>query len=275
MSDSAFTPSLGAGGVPETALITLYNRACEASRADGLLRDPLATAVMDDLTFPFRERFGAPDQAHAVRARQFDAEVADFLRTHPDATVVALGEGLETQLWRVGDGAGRWVSVDVPEMIDARHRLLPQDPRNILVPGSAWDFSWTSQIGGETRVLIIAQGLLMYFREREVEHLLGELASAFPGGRLIFDTIPSWAVTTTKGHRSASGYRLPAQPWGTGPSGLRALLHRVGIRHWRRIPAPAGRGLFWGRCYPTITRLLPGIAPMVVAADLEGDNRPF
>jgi O-methyltransferase involved in polyketide biosynthesis len=31
----------------------------------------------------------------------FDREVRRFLAAHPGGTVVALGEGLETQFWRV------------------------------------------------------------------------------------------------------------------------------------------------------------------------------
>ena len=33
---------------------------------------------------------------------------------HPAGTVVALGEGLETQFWRPDNGRVRWLSVDLP-----------------------------------------------------------------------------------------------------------------------------------------------------------------
>ena len=59
----------------------------------------------------------------------FDAAVRRFLGSHPAGTVVALGEGLETQFWRLDNGQVRWLTVDLPETMDLRHRLLPDGPR--------------------------------------------------------------------------------------------------------------------------------------------------
>lgn len=46
------------GGVPETLLWTLYHRALEARRPDGVLDDPLAVELVDRIDHPFAERFG-------------------------------------------------------------------------------------------------------------------------------------------------------------------------------------------------------------------------
>lgn len=43
-------------------------------------------------------------QWQALRAACFDRQVVRFLSDRPDATVVALGEGLGTQFWRVDNG---------------------------------------------------------------------------------------------------------------------------------------------------------------------------
>ena len=96
------------GGVPETALWTLYNRAAEAARPDAVIDDPLAVELVGRIDFPFAERFGPPrlGQWQALRARCFDRALARYLDVHPGATVVALGEGLETQFWRIGERRG-------------------------------------------------------------------------------------------------------------------------------------------------------------------------
>jgi O-methyltransferase involved in polyketide biosynthesis len=44
-------------------------------------------------------------------------------------TAVALGEGLETQFWRVDNGRCRWLTVDVPEARQVRERLLERGER--------------------------------------------------------------------------------------------------------------------------------------------------
>src|SRR5262249_7820937 len=95
-------------GVPETMLWTLYYRAREARRSDSVLRVPRGVELVDRIDYPFEKRFGVAvewqAQWQALRARRFDTEVRRFMRDHPGGAVVALGEGLETQFWRVDDG---------------------------------------------------------------------------------------------------------------------------------------------------------------------------
>lgn len=258
----------GLAGVAETALITLYNRGSEARLPDRLLGDPLAAHLVTSLDYPFSERFGTPDQSHVLRARQFDQQVGCFLAEHPHGTVVALGEGLETQLWRVDNGTLRWVSVDLPEIIALRRRLLPVHPRNQLIACSALDPSWTASIEPADGVLILAQGLLMYLTPADIDSFFEMVAQRSPGATIVFDTIPAWAATRT-GHRQSAAYRMPPQPWGTGPHGVRQIRRRhPAITELRFLPAPRGRGLAWGVAYPAATRLplTRGLLPMTVAA---------
>jgi O-methyltransferase involved in polyketide biosynthesis len=90
-------------GVPETLLWTLYFRAAEARRPDAVLADPKAVELVDAIDYPFADRFGPANpllaQAQALRVRRFDEQISRFLIAYPRGTVVALGEGLETQFW--------------------------------------------------------------------------------------------------------------------------------------------------------------------------------
>src|SRR4051812_39373294 len=149
------------GGVPETLLWTLYHRAIEARRPDAILIDPQAVALVDAIDYPFAERFGGPAfvaQAQALRVQRFDTEVRRFLTAVPDGTVVALGEGLETQFWRVDNGRVHWVTVDVPETVEVRERLLEHGDRQTLIAASAFDERWMDEIDPAHGLLITAQG---------------------------------------------------------------------------------------------------------------------
>ena len=88
-----------------------------------VLDDPKAVELVERIDYPFGERFGSGEgfsQWQALRARCFDLAVARFLAQHPDGSVVALGEGLETQFWRVDNGRVRWLTVDLPEVVELR-----------------------------------------------------------------------------------------------------------------------------------------------------------
>ncbi|MFE0462472.1 class I SAM-dependent methyltransferase [Kitasatospora sp. NPDC058965] len=213
------TLATGLAEVPETALWTLYQRAGEARRADGVLLDPAAVDLVDRIDYPFEERFGpaggVQSQLQALRVACFDREVADFLAREPRGTVVCLGEGLETQYWRVDNGRAQWLSVDLPEMVALRESLLPAGPRQRYLAADATDLRWADEVDRDHAVLITAQGLGMYLRPSRVRALIAGCAEQFPGGSLVLDAIPRWfSHLTLSGRMQSRGYQPPPMPWG-------------------------------------------------------------
>jgi O-methyltransferase involved in polyketide biosynthesis len=200
----------GLTGVPETLLWTLWHRVLEARRPDAVLADPVAVELVDRIDYPFAERFGESfGQFQAVRTKCFDREVRRFLQAHPAGTVVALGEGLETQFWRVDNGTVRWVGVDLPEVEVLRRRLLPASDRVTSRGESVLDLGWLEELsGGPT--LVTAQGLLMYLEQEEVDAIVTAFAEALPGGGdFVFDAMAPWAVERS---RSGKLSHDPARP---------------------------------------------------------------
>ena len=186
-------------GVPETLLGNLGRRAA-AARA-GALQDPLAVEIVDRLEYDFTV-FARGARAHAVRVATVDGAVRRFLKAYPAATVVALGEGLETQFWRVDNGQLRWLTVDVPETMQLRHRLLPDGPRQSSHCGSALDLGWMDGLDSSEPLLVTAQGLLPYFRREEVHRLIAAIAQRLPGSVMVFDCVPEAMLNLV---RRASG----------------------------------------------------------------------
>jgi O-methyltransferase involved in polyketide biosynthesis len=176
-------------GVPETLLWNLGRRAAAARAGVSLLEDPMAVEVADRLQYDFSNAARGA-RWHAVRVATFDAAVRRFLSVHPSGTVVALGEGLETQFWRVDNGAVRWLTVDLPATLELRRRVLPDGPRQRSHSGSALDPDWLDELDPAEPVLITAQGLLMYFQRDEVHGLIAEIARRLPGATFVFDVVP-------------------------------------------------------------------------------------
>jgi O-methyltransferase involved in polyketide biosynthesis len=223
-------------------LWTLWHRAVEARRPDAVLDDPRAVELVEEIEYPFAERFGETAliaQWQALRVLRFDQEVRRFLAANPAGTVVALGEGLETQFWRVENGSVRWVTVDVPETIELRERLLPSDDRRTVVARSAFDEAWMDEVDPANGVLITAQGLFMYFEFADVERLVGAMRRRFAGNALLFDAIRRPLVKPR-----GDGYQAPPWLWAIDAAKRRAL-------NAERLRLPRGRGLLkWLRISP-------------------------
>jgi len=250
-------------GVPETALWNLYQRA-RAARGSALrLDDPKAVELVERIDYPF-ERFertadpsGYASQWHASRARGFDREVRRFLTLHPEGTVVALGDGLETQFYRVDNGRMRWVTVDLPEMVTLRRQLLDEPPRQRLVACSALDKAWTAEVDPSHGVLISAQGLLMYFTSDEVDRLVDICARCFPGWTLLFDAVPVWMLARHGRwtDRNLDGYQPPAWVWGIDPAEHGRLAALPGVAELTVLPPERGTGLLFGVLFPGLQKV--------------------
>jgi O-methyltransferase involved in polyketide biosynthesis len=247
------------GAVPETLLWTLYHRAAEARRPDAVIHDPWAVELVDALDVPFEQRFGrAPEaiaQWQALRALCFDRVIARFLARNPGASVVALGEGLETQFWRVDDDRVRWLGVDLPETVELRRRVLPPAPRQRLLACSATDERWLDEVDTARPVLVTAQGLLMYLSPDEVHRLIAACASRIPAGLLLFDACSRRLAERSRARRlgAEGGYRPPPWTWGIDAAERRRIRATPGITSLHTLRLPRGRG-------PLLRWLLPAAA---------------
>lgn len=256
-------------GVPETLLWTLHFRAQEAARPDAVLRDPLAVEIARRIDYPFRQKVGSgPRRAQwqGLRARTFDREIEAFLRARPGATVVALGEGLETQFWRVDDGRVRWLGVDLPDSTPLRRAALPPHERRRMLEASVLTDDWFAEVDTSRGVLFTAQGLLMYLQPEEVHRLITRLAERFPGSSLLLDGVPAWtsATTTRRIARSEATLDIPPMPWAMDSKEAAALEGLPGVERVRRLHPPRGRGLLFGALHPVVDRA-PVLRDLVLA----------
>lgn len=235
-------------GVSETALLTLYQRAAEAARPDGIIDDPMAITLRDSLDYDYHD-FGRTHQATALRAVAFDNATREYLNDHPRATIVALAEGLQTSFWRLDNGEMRWLSVDFAPILRLRAELLPASDRIHYCAQSALDYSWMSQVDDTNGVLITAEGLFQYLERNAVFDLIAACARQFPDARLVFDSVPRFlsSYSMRRGIRLSKNYIAPPMPfWLTAVQydELRAI---PGVRAVRELPMPPGRGKILGR----------------------------
>ena len=263
----------GAGltGVSETALLTLLVRATEARRPDSVIDDPMAIKLVDAIDFDFAKFGFTRRQDMALRALTFDNYTRRYLIDHPSATVVALAEGLQTSFYRL-DAAGvghefRWLTVDLPPIIELRERLLPHSDRVTMCAESALDYDWMDRIDPSEGVFITTEGLLMYLQPEEALGLIAECAKQFPGGQMMFDLPPVFfAAWIRRGSRMSLRYRVPPMPFTLSPSDISNLANTVpGIRAVHDLPMAQGRGKLLNAMIWTAQRvpLLDPVRPVV------------
>jgi O-methyltransferase involved in polyketide biosynthesis len=88
---------------------------------------------------------------------------------------------------RVDNRILHWYDLDLLDVIDLRHQLIPTNERRKYIISSVFDTRWFDEITVKDNVLFIAAGVLYYFDEAQIKRLFLRIADRFPGSEIIFD----------------------------------------------------------------------------------------
>ena len=188
--------------VQETLIIPLFARKVCSELYPNLYRDETAVQLINEIDYDFSQveknshslmqRFGSLE----VAMRQYDLafEVRDYLKNHPNATVVNLGCGLDSTGRACDNGSCKIYNLDFPDVITVRNELLPAGDREQNIPCDLNDTAWFSQIDASGGAVFFASGVFYYFLTEQVKVLVQSMADAFPGGLLVFDAANRTAV---------------------------------------------------------------------------------
>ena len=171
------------GGVAETMLQTLYARAKESKKPNHKIYDEKAIEIVEQMDYDFSLADKDTVMSSGVVARTIvlDRMAADFVKEHPDATVINIACGMDTRFYRVDNGKIRWYNIDFPVTMEVREKYIKENERVINIVASAMDEGWTDQIQDSTDyVLVIVEGLSMYLTETDVKQILSIIDSHFP-----------------------------------------------------------------------------------------------
>ena len=174
----------------ETYLTTLYGKALDAGAEHPILGDRLAAKAVAriDCDFAALKLPRGGEVTLPMRALHFDRWTRAFLAAHPESTVLHLGCGLDTRVFRIDPGPGvRWVDVDRPEVIALRERLYPERAGYQQIGASVTDPAWLEAIPGDRPVLALAEGLVQHLPEQAAIGLFRRIAGRFTSGQIAFD----------------------------------------------------------------------------------------
>ena len=195
--------SVDLSGAAQTMLTTLYLKALDADFKRPVLGDRYAKEAIDRLDYDW-SKIGITGKwapLVTVRTAQFDIWARQFLALHSHATVVHLGCGLDSRVFRLDPGPNvEWYDVDYPAVISLRENIYPPREHYHLLATSATDVSWLNQIPADRPMLLLAEGISMYLTEDQGTALLRNVVDRFPSGELQIDFYNWLAVRSQKAH---------------------------------------------------------------------------
>jgi O-methyltransferase involved in polyketide biosynthesis len=216
----------------ETMLMTLSGRAIQSQWKDPILRDPWAEEAMRHIDYDISKSYKGVGSWRmwskigctiiATRAATFDLLTNRYLADHPDATVLQVGCGMDSRVFRVNPPSSvQWFDVDYPDVIDLRRQLLPERDAYHLIGAPLSDLRWLDEVPRDRPGLLIAEGVLPYLNETEVKALLNAVVAHFPSGQVIFDIGNPWIVKRAGSNVGGTG---ATYKWGLDdPQGIKRL----------------------------------------------------
>jgi len=199
------------GPMAESLLIPPYVRALESQRPDALLKDENAVALVRRMDYDFARlsQAGIGEEvrlALVLRSREFDRLTRGFLARQSEPVVVQIGCGLDARFERVDDGRVEWYDLDLPEVVALRRGYLGGERERCHLLGcSALDHAWMEAVRQHHPLLVLAEGVFMFFEADQVRKLVLALRARFPGAELVFDAFSPFFVWANNRRVARSG----------------------------------------------------------------------
>jgi O-methyltransferase involved in polyketide biosynthesis len=206
------------GSVQETLLIPLWARAEELTQPDPILRDPKSAEILHQIDYDFSKLKQAKiaQVGCCLRGQIFDGWVNHFLQENPTGICVEIGAGLNTRFERVDNGQVEWFDLDLPDSMALRKHFFTESDRRRLITASILESDWVSTVKaiGDRPIMFMAEGVLIYLTEPQVQQVLALLLDHFPGAYLAFDSMSPFMVKNQKRNSDAIKFFDARFQWG-------------------------------------------------------------
>ena len=163
-----------------------------------MLVDNTAVNIIESIDYDFskfaQELSSISQLGWVVRSLLTDKIIKQFITSHPKATIVNIGCGLDTTFERVNNGLIRWYDLDLPDTIELRKKFLKENERRRFISSSFLDSYWLNNLSIDDNVLFVSAGVFYYFEEEQIKSFLKRIVQMFPGSEIIFDAASPFGV---------------------------------------------------------------------------------
>lgn len=179
-------------GVANTLFVPLVARIYVSKRFPAYFHDEKALEIEPHL--PEGIEKGAFEYTHLASVARYynmDQTAEVFIQEHPKCNVVLLGGGLETAYDRLTQKLGlretQYYCIDLPDVIQARERLLGKRPQETCIGADLFAADWSQKMDADLPTLLIAAGVFQYFPAPKILDFIETMKQTYPSGELLFD----------------------------------------------------------------------------------------
>ncbi len=186
--------------VEKTMLLTLYAKAKHSKDKNHKFYDSKAIEVISKVNYDFgiaeKDRF--MQLGTIARTIVLDEMVTDYIKIHPNCTIVNIASGMDTRFNRLDNGKINWYNVDLENSANYRLKYIEDADRVKTLAYSAMDPKWASEIIIRKDVLFIVEGLTMYLNQKDVEDIINIIDANFDNCTVFMEIMPPISVENTK-----------------------------------------------------------------------------
>ena len=187
-------------GVEKTMLLTLFAKARHSQQKNHKFYDSKAIEVIAKVDYDFSsaEKDKLIQLGTISRTIVLDDMVGEYIKAHPDCTIVNIASGMDTRFNRLDNGRINWYNVDLENSARYRLKYIEDTDRVTTLSYSAMDPGWASEILIRNDVLFIVEGLTMYLHQNDVKEILNVIDSNFEECTVFMEIMPPVSVKNTK-----------------------------------------------------------------------------
>ena len=185
------------GDIQKTLFMPVRARTVETRKKNPLISDKTAIEIIRSVDLDFMNMSKNISEISRIswiaRCKRFDMVITDFLRRHPEGTIVNIGCGLDTTDERINNKSINWYDLDLPDVIALRKKFLNESDNRKFIASSFLDSIWFNEIAQDNKILSVSTGMFSYFEESVIKEFFLKIANKFCDSELFFD------VTSPKG----------------------------------------------------------------------------
>jgi len=184
--------------VNKTLYIPLYGKAF-VSKKGIILNDKKAEYIWQQEAFELKGKSKSKWLAYymGMRSAVFDEWVKTEINKSVNVTVLHIGCGMDSRVERIGMSDVQWYDVDFPDVIEERRKYYSENGTYQMISADARQTEWIENIAG-TNVIVVLEGISMYFKHEEMKRLLKALGDRFDSVRVLMDCYTERAAKASK-----------------------------------------------------------------------------